>query len=118
VTYTFHEAEALLWQGLKDAGLLRAARATLPDCDVTVDLDVELIQPDFDMIDQTVRSTQWEMEYVHSAAPTLAKGTEVWIAEPGQSVGRLFRVREAPRVEEEGSGYFRRALLTEQECPE
>ncbi len=118
MTYAFDEAEALLWAGLKAAGILRRARATFDDCG-TLHFDVELVRPDIRMMDDAIQSTDWAIEYVHAEVPAMAKGTEVWIEEPGHvGIGRLFKVREAPRVEEGGTGYFRQALLTEQECDE
>lgn len=115
MTYAFHDNEQMLWDGLRAAGMLRRARATIDDC--TVEFDVELTRPDIPVLDGATLSTQWTAEYVHDDAPGITRGTEVWIEEPGyEGSGRAFTVRDYPGVEDRGSGYFRTMLLTEEPC--
>lgn len=93
-----------------DAGFLIVATVRPTDCSVKpYDLSVGFERPDM-LTNAAAQSTDWEIEYVASAAPLLAEGDEVEIEEV------LYRVRRAPYVSAGGEGgvdgTFMRALLT------
>lgn len=100
--------EAVFWPIFKDAGMLVQATVRPKDCaQPTATVDVDLEMPDALGLAGNAISRQYTIEYQHQDLPLLAEGDEVEIA------GIVYRVREAPFVDERApTGFFRRALLT------
>lgn len=103
----FEDGRAAMWPAFKDAGFLVAASTQLPGCTEPTEFDVALRKPDVNPI-TGVQSRDYEMEYQHADAPTLAEGAEVIVD------GVMYRVRSEPTIETErgDDGYFRCAYLT------
>lgn len=103
----FEDARALIAPALKDAGIWTEASTMLPGCTEPTIFAVGFRRPDVEPFDRA-RSTDYEIEYQHHDAPTLAEGAEVIVDQV------LYRVRETPTVQEGrgDDGFWRVALLT------
>lgn len=101
------DGDAEFWAESKAAGFLVSASTILPGCTRPTDFDVRFGRPDANPM-TGVQSSEYEIEYQHSDAPTLVEGAQVLIDET------LYRVRQSPYVEPArgDDGYFRTARLT------
>lgn len=98
--------EAVFFPAAKAAGMLVRAKALLAGENEPVEFDVDYCEPSVDAM-TGVQSTDYEIEYQYADMPDLEEGTQVIIK------GALFLVRQDPRTPgPEGSGFFRKALLT------
>jgi hypothetical protein len=104
----FERARAALWPTLKAQGALKTASTVLAGCTEITYFDVAFARPTMTIF-ESVRSSDYEIEYQHQDAPTLAEGAEVVVD------GIYYRVRETPRVDPDrgDDGFWRQALLTE-----
>lgn len=105
--------EDRFFAAFKRAGMLLRAHAVMPGTNEAIDFDVDYCEPSTDPM-TGVQSTDYEIEYQHADVPDLDEGAQVIIDGKG-----LFLVRQAPRTPgPEGTGFFRKALLTKvRECP-
>lgn len=98
--------ETKFWPAAKRAGMFKTARVALPGCPSMREADVNFIRPDALVAGGLSLSTEYAIEYQYDDLPTLAKDSEMLID------GEKYRVRDTPIVRENGSGFFRIALLT------
>jgi hypothetical protein len=103
---TFDAFEAATWDAAEAAGLLDLATVALEDHPVPATAYVDFRKPDALVAGGMALSSEYAIEYRHGDLATLAEGNEIEIR------GDLYRVREAPRVPDNGTGYTRVVALT------